>query len=1097
MNFERQVEADVHIPLPDANRTFQLRQSIRGLQRAGTPLMLLAIHPGVIGFHVRREGMKRRARGKAIPLAAVHWCGYHEFVEHRMSEIVEVVVKKYGPTLHEFFTQDGSLEQLIPALAQHPELRDSLDRFVSLMQHVILHWYVIPSQQSANVGWGRFWLWLANFVSKYAHHRLQGSLAAANGLQEFSRLIEILLGVPLVELLKRPLDAHRLIAQAVADVVRQLMNQYHRMFYAQCDRVINLEGTKGEAYLQAAGVLSDSVFSLDLVGDVREQLYKLYGDIVRDSVSQIVPKRCKFSDFQWGPAVPGHEWAAAHLAISDVHLGDGSGTERAQATFALRTHCQDLGVRTMDIVGDLIQRDVPSELAEKHRDSFLRALRHVTGTVVSEQTRLRLLVDIEDKARLSTKQHAEVLRELQVCAIKLGALIQLGDNELGVPDDSFGEAINVFMERGNHDEGESLEDVVPGAQLTPSMIRHDGSSGILFCHGNIWNLPEVSQAFTQAESLSALAESLTEENLKASLETAQVIYSLTSALWRASAKRIDVRGIWKKDLQPALSRFVQWHRQRDSSGDKAISEFSQFMHGVISPVDNATVAAQCGALAQGFGEFCWAVCDGHSHRPAIQFTQCEHPVTHRDSGVLLVNCGKFHGKNITAVFLRFPEAVLVEWDERDQCYYVLRHYRLTEDQIELVQGNRQCNVNTVAPDFVESHPLADCPAEHPVAARILLEICTEGSGHAERQFALLPLYRSHGSVQVACSGPRSLPWAHEHWPGHRIVYDVAGRVQYASTGWAYLSNQAAIKKSARRIMDRLYDYTHLITDFAPTLPCAIQLARKSGLNNLPPLFHISHHAALHSQFIDTPRPVDVDRIAFWATQRYLDSITGDFNIGFHFERYHSQIFTPPLAPEVLNALPTFDSNMVVVYLPGCPKRTAKHCAAIDPTGEHEWHIYSSQIAHAEKSPWPHIWLFPLDSSYRAKVIHSRAVILASGFMGPSELLHLGKPFVAVTTDGHGEQAFNAAALREISHVAVAPTLEDSQWQANIASILGEAKSITKPLQRYGRMGPVGPYIDIRAAVVERVFPSSAESVRTEDYNEHQGSTTSVVGSAAF
>jgi hypothetical protein len=67
-----------------------------------------------------------------------------------------------------------------------------------------------------------------------------------------------------------------------------------------------------------------------------------------------------------------------------------------------------------------------------------------------------------------------------------------------------------------------LEDVVPGSHVSQSMIRLDKKSGVLFCHGNIWNLPEVPLAFKRSESLGELSESLTETNLAASLETAQV-----------------------------------------------------------------------------------------------------------------------------------------------------------------------------------------------------------------------------------------------------------------------------------------------------------------------------------------------------------------------------------------------------------------------------------------------------------------------------------------------------------------------------------------------------------------------------------------------
>lgn len=98
---------------------------------------------------------------------------------------------------------------------------------------------------------------------------------------------------------------------------------------------------------------------------------------------------------------------------------------------------------------------------------------------------------------------------------------------------------------------------------------------------------------------------------------------------------------------------------------------------------------------------------------------------------------------------------------------------------------------------------------------------------------------------------------------------------------------------------------------------------------------------MHTRYMETPRPTELDRLTYWATQRYLNSIMGDVNIGFHFEQYHADILPLPIAPDMLETKPTFNSNIVLVYLNGSPSYLAEKCGQIDPTGEHEWHIYSS------------------------------------------------------------------------------------------------------------------------------------------------------------
>jgi hypothetical protein len=1072
-----QVEADVHLPLPDAYRTFQLQQSIRSLQRAGEAVLLHAHTPGVIGFHLHREALKRRLRGKPIPLVATHSTRYQPFVETRIAEIASALHENHALSLSEFFTHGGLFERLIPILHEAPDLRAGIERLISETRSVVHHWYSIPNASDfrANRRWGQILLWFANVASRYSHHRLQGSLAAANAVHELAQLVSAIVGVPLLEIWRRPSDSRALVDGGIKDLAGQLLRGYLSRFYGDCDRVLNFEGESGRADLQSLGLPTHKITDINLDSSICDQLSSIYAAIVSDSDSRVAPKRVKLSDFEWGPQLPGQP-AAAHLAMSDVHLGDGSGTERAIAAMELKPHFERLKIECIEMVGDLIQRDVSSELSTRHRESFLSAMRLLT-TRITDSVRpvINLKVELDPSLPGSSKRYAEVRKELQSFAIRMGARIEIDDTILGVPIETSVSSVPVYIERGNHDEGERLEEVIPGSIVSSSMIRLDRSSGVLFCHGNIWNLPEVPLALKQANSFDELAQSLTESQLRSSLETAQVIYSMTSALWRACAKRIDIRGLWKNDLQPSLSKLVQWHRDRSVDATSSPSEYSQFLSGVISPVDNATVAAQCGIAVRGFGEFCWAVCDGHSHRPSIEFLTATNPQTGTQSGTLLVNCGKFHGKNITVVMLRFPEAVIFEWDEREQTYYVLMRRRLSEEEIRIVtdpvgRGLAQNGADALTRIFKERQTTDRTGLNTPHrVARTILEVCTEGSGHNERQLALLPLYEDQGTVHVAASGDRSLQWAHEHWPGHRMVYDEAGSLRTLSTTISYFRRQYPIRQKAIELAKTLTQYTHAITDFAPILPLAMQLARTSGCKDLPPLFHVSHHAAMHSRYRDTPRPPELDRLTYWATQRYLNSIMGDVNIGFHFERYHADILPPPIGPDMLTAKSTFNSNIVLVYLNGAPSYLAEKCGQIDPTGEHEWHIYSSQQQQLQRSRYPHIWQFPSSDSYREKLPHARAVLTLSGFMGPAELLYLGKPFIAVPTPGHGEHAFNAAALREISDVTVVNSINDNQSQQLIRQALGDAKAITQPLKRTGRMGPIGQYKDVRFEVIRRIY----------------------------
>jgi len=275
----------------------------------------------------------------------------------------------------------------------------------------------------------------------------------------------------------------------------QMVRGYLAKFYEPCDRVFNLEGEAGSNDLQSLGVPRSKVVNIDLTANVGQQIFETYRSIVDDSISRISPKRTKLSDFEWGPALPGYESTSSSLAMSDLHLGDGSGTERAQATIALKPHVERLNIDCIDIVGDLIQRDVPKVVSARHRETFLSALQHLSGsTSRNEKSIISVKVEVDSSVLANSKRMLEVQKELQTFAFKIGGRIELGDMTLGIPNDAPQNSIPVYMERGNHDEGERLEEVIPGAKLAPSMIRLDKSSGVLFCHGNIWNLPEVPLA---------------------------------------------------------------------------------------------------------------------------------------------------------------------------------------------------------------------------------------------------------------------------------------------------------------------------------------------------------------------------------------------------------------------------------------------------------------------------------------------------------------------------------------------------------------------------------------------------------------------------
>ena len=1047
------IESEVRLAIPDANRTYQMRQKIKSVLRRERSAILMAATPGVIGYHIRRSGIKARKRNRSVPLVAVHCSRWQQFATARIRSILETC--RSGSDWSSLLPlQDWDLAQtLFPALQNLPEVRRHWRNIAEELASIQHHWHVhAESTTFFDRTWGQLLLALANKTSQHAHHRLQGSLAAGRGLEQLLALWKHAVGFPLPQNGDARLWSE-FVPGLATEVASQLILQYLNWFYEPFDLIVNLEGESGRSKLRDTGVPSAKILDWSnqpfLPRQIQEAIANQSPTVSR---GRTVKQRTRISEFQWQQGDSVHP---THLAISDIHLGDGNAAERSLAIYALAKQTCRLQVSQIELVGDLIQRDVPPDVVKSHRTSFLNALKSLTSVVTDRSASPISLSMKWSNPGEADGRHQDLEKELHRFAVQQGLALDLDGTALGIPEQDHPSAIPIHIEAGNHDEGEELANVIPGASISESMIRFDETTGALFCHGHIWNLPEVSQALQSAWSFEDLSNQLQEPALRDSLESAQIIYSITSAIWRACAKRIDVRGIWKRDLQPLLSQFVQWQRSRHPEGGLPETGFSHFLNGVISPVDNAEVAARCGLVTRRFRSNCWVVCDGHSHRPGIEWVTAEHPSDGRTQSILLVNCGKFHGKNMTVVLLRFPEVAIFQWDARDQEYYLLDYRQLTQQELRQLDGFATDNRRR------ESHS-----GRLRNQQKILLEVCSQGTGHQSRQEGLREVYAEFADLEWASTGERKIPGATYTWPGYSLLQDDAGSIRPLATFSGYFSQRSQIQATARRLVPELKRYLALITDFGPVLPTAIKLARRQGVRDLPALFHLSHHAALHSTNVEVPRPDRLDPVTYWATQRYIDSIAGDFNLGFHFEPYHSNILTPPIHDEIRRATSTFESSEILVYLSGNPWHTAQQCSQLDPEGRFQWIIYSRQIQQVRESEYQHIRLHPVDGSYRQQLPKARAVVLNAGFMGPAELLHLGKPMVCIPIPGHGEQAFNAAALGKISDVTIVSGLKDPVDQRLIQTTLELAAGLNCPMQRSGLLGPILPYPDVGPRVSE-------------------------------
>lgn len=281
--------------------------------------------------------------------------------------------------------------------------------------------------------------------------------------------------------------------------------------------------------------------------------------------------------------------------------------------------------------------------------------------------------------------------------------------------------------------------------------------------------------------------------------------------------------------------------------------------------------------------------------------------------------------------------------------------------------------------------------------RILFAIQGTGNGHLSRAAQIYPLLRSFGQIDVLVSGTEyalkpTFPVRY-HYKGLGFAFGQKGGIDFIKTYtdariWKFL-------KSVEEVPVRNYDL--VINDFEPVTAWACRLREV-------PIVSLSHQSALLKPGV--PRPATPDLPADLVLRHYAPAT--EF-VGFHFERYHHDIFTPVIRQELYLIRPRQD-NHFTVYLPAY---------AVDKLGQllpvikgMNWQIFARVRNRIELRP--DISVFPVDSQAFVKSMSSSSgVLCGAGFETPAEALHLGIPLLVVPMRGQYEQACNAAAIGKI------------------------------------------------------------------------------------
>ncbi|UXE67933.1 MAG: glycosyl transferase [Chryseotalea sp. WA131a] len=328
--------------------------------------------------------------------------------------------------------------------------------------------------------------------------------------------------------------------------------------------------------------------------------------------------------------------------------------------------------------------------------------------------------------------------------------------------------------------------------------------------------------------------------------------------------------------------------------------------------------------------------------------------------------------------------------------------------------------------------------------KLLYAIQGTGNGHLSRAIDIIPELKKYGSLDLFVSGAQAeivLPYPVKYKSkGLSFYFGKSGGINFLKT-FQKNSSKDVIKEIKNFPVE---NYDLVINDFEPISAWACK--RKEVK-----IVSLSHQAALLSK--KAPRPKIIDPFGEWMLKNYAPVKK---YVGFHFEEYDKNIFTPVIRNAIRQAKVTDDGHYTV-YLPAYDDK--KLVQRLLKLSKIKWHIFSK---HTTK-PYHvgRISVFPVSGiDFIESVVSSSGVLCGAGFETPAEVLHLNKKLLVVPMKSQYEQHCNAAALKKLG----VPVLKKVKKKSvkKIAQWLEEAKPLNLS------------FPDVTADAVEHLFNKFAD-----------------------
>ena len=282
--------------------------------------------------------------------------------------------------------------------------------------------------------------------------------------------------------------------------------------------------------------------------------------------------------------------------------------------------------------------------------------------------------------------------------------------------------------------------------------------------------------------------------------------------------------------------------------------------------------------------------------------------------------------------------------------------------------------------------------------KILYAIQGTGNGHLSRAVDIIPELKKFGTLDLFVSGSQAdiaLPYPVKYKSkGLSFYFGKSGGINFLKT-FQKNSSKDVIKEINSFPVEK---YDLVVNDFEPITAWA---CKKKEIKCIS----LSHQSALLSK--KSPRPRIIDPFGEWLLNNYAPVKK---YIGFHFEEYDKNIFTPVIRSAIREAKAK-NQGHYTVYLPAYDDKKLVELL-LKLSTKLRWHIFSKHT----KSPYHvgRISVYPVSSlDFVESVVSGTGVLCGAGFETPAEVLHLNKKLLIVPMKSQYEQHCNAAALKRM------------------------------------------------------------------------------------